>query len=304
MDGGTETTTKNEPWGPQGEELKKFYTAAGEQYGQPLEYFPGSTVGGRDRQSIIAGDLTAGLGQQEYRQAGQKYIGQVLGGDFMGGNPHLDAMFDQMSQRITQNYQRVVAPGVNSSFGRAGRAGSSAHGLSMGAAQGRLADSLSDAGTRIYYNDYEQRTADRMEALGLSTGIQNMEYQDINQMRSQGVIEEDYTQRLLNDSIARFNFAQTEPEQRLDRYGQRITGNLGFGTTTSSTSGGGGGGAALGLGILSTLASAAGTFYGGPAGGMAAGALVGSLTGAPQQSGVGTVQNTANQWGVGNMWDY
>lgn len=254
---------------------------AGERSNIAQEQFAGSTVGERSNFSQMAQDAVSGLGMKDYRQQAESFLGATLGGDFMGQakNPHLDKMFDQLGGKVTEHFNRNISPGINSQFGSAGRSGSPGHGLSMGAAQGQLADSLGDIGTQIYYGDYENRMRDRMTALGMAPQIQGLEYADIAQQRAQGGIEEDYTQRLLNDAIQRFNFGQQEPENRLDRFGQRVNKGNGFGMTTGTQSGGGDGGASLGLGIASLLATTAGTFFGGPGGGAAAGGLVNGLGG-------------------------
>lgn len=282
--GGGESQTTSVPWGPQADQLRDFFAQAGQRSQIPLEYFPGSTVAGRDRQSVLARQQTEGLGSSAYRQSGQQYIGQVLGGDFMkAGNPHLDDTFDALSSKVTETFNRNVMPGVNSRFAGAGRSGSSAHGLSAGAAQGQLADSLSEIGSKIYYGDYENRTRDRMQALALSPAIQGLEYQDIGQRRGQGMVEENYMQSLLNDSISRFNFNQTEPEARLDRFGNRVGGGANsFGATTQT---GGGNSGALGAGILGLLGTIGGSFFGAPGVGGAIGSGLGSLFGGGSTQG-------------------
>lgn len=206
-------------------------------YQDAKQYFPGSTVGQRDQASGTARSLTAGLSDVDYTNDARDFMGQTLRGEFMGGpgqNPMLDERFAQMSGRIGEQYNRIVAPGTSSRYAGAGRINSAAYRKSVDQDQVGLGRALGETATNVYYADYENRMDDRMSALGLTPGMRAVEHADINQNRQQGGIEEGYYQRLLNDSISRFNFNQNEPEGRLDRYQSRIMNPGGMGTTTSS----------------------------------------------------------------------
>ena len=255
--GASEQTTSTVPWGPQAEQLQKLFGLAEEQQQTPIEYFPGQTVAGRDPSSVQARGATQGLGTAQYRQAATGFLGKLMGGGFMGGqgaNPRLDAMFESMSGKVSEQFNRTVMPGINTQFAAAGRGSSSARDRSAGQAQTNLARGLGDVGAQIYYGDYENRMRDMMQGLQLTPALQNLEYQDIGQQRQQGAVEEDYMQRLINADIQRFNFGQQEPGQRLGRYSDIVQNNLGFGTTTQ-TGIPDNSGASIGLGVGGMLTS-------------------------------------------------
>jgi hypothetical protein len=273
--GTTETKSENKPLPEQYEQLKRYWSEAGRMYDQPLQDFPGSQVGQRDAASIRAGQMTEDLAGQEFKQSGYDFMGQVLDGDFMGGpggNPTLDAKWSAMSDRIGESYNRITAPGDASRFAQAGRSNSMANVRSRGQNERNLGESLGRTQADIYYGDYNNRMQDRMSALGLMPSVASVGYQDIAENRKQGVIEEDYQQRLLNDQVRRFNFGQMEEEQRLDRFGQRVNSNNGWGTTTNQQPDNSG--MAIGLGVLGAATTLAGSFAG-PLG-AAAGGMIGS----------------------------
>jgi hypothetical protein len=296
MSSGTTTTeTESKPLPEQYEQIKKFWEESGRLYDTPLQDFPGSQVGQRDDASIRAGEMTEGLAGQEFKQSGYDFMNQTLQGDFMGGpgeNPTLDAKWSAMSDRIGESYNRIVAPGTASRFAGAGRSGSMANMKSEGQDQRNLSEGLGRTQADIYYGDYNNRMRDRMQALGLMPAVSSVGYQDISENRKQGVIEENYTQRLLNDQVRRFNFAQLEPEQRLDRFGQRVNQNNGWGVNTSTAPDNSG--QAIGLGVLGAATTLAGTALGGPLGG----ALASTVTGA---AGGGGDQYTS-QYSTGGLY--
>lgn len=278
--GGSEQTTTNMPLPEQYEQLKKYWAEAGAMYQQPLEQYGGSTVSSRDQLSLDARDLVGGLGQEEYREAGRGFMTDVLGGEFMGGqgsNPLLDQKFQVMSDRISESYNRIVAPGTAGRFGAAGRSSSIGYDKAEGQDQRNLTEGLGRVATDVYYGDYNNRMQDRMAALGMLPGFAATDRADIGEKRAQGMVEENYSQRQLDDLIAKFNFGQLEPEARLDRFGGRVSNSLGFGTSTQtgSTSSG----SAMTLGIMGLLGTLGGAALGGPVGASLGGMLAGGMGG-------------------------
>lgn len=227
--------TQSTPWGPALEFIMEQMGASQDRFNDPLSFFPGQTVAGRSRDTASAYDLTRELATgNETRDSANAFIGQVVGGDFMPGNannPYLDEVFDVMSGRIGEQFNQIVMPTINSRFGDAGRSGSSASGRARGRADETLVRELGDLGTQVYYGDYERRMGDRFEGVRAQAGLQSQELESIGALAASGADQENYTQRLLNDAIQRFDFAQNEPEGRLDRYIQRIgSASSGFGT--------------------------------------------------------------------------
>lgn len=297
-DGSETTETKNVPWGPQGEQLERGYDWSRELSQIVKQYFPGQTVGGRDRLSIEARGMTGQLGGEEYRQQGEDYLTQILRGDFMqvgGENPYLDQLSDVYGNKAREQYQRSTAPTNFSRFAGAGRSSSDAMNKAMGQSNREFSEGLTRANAAIYKGDYDMRRDERFRALGMMPMMQGMSMNDIGQRRQQGAIEENYLQRLLNSDIDRFNFGQGEEDVRLDQFMQRISGNMGFGSRSSQTTQSGN---LLGdiLGGVGTAASIIGNLYGGNYAGAAI--TVGNAVGG---GGGGGVSRTANAWGLGSL---
>jgi len=176
-----------------------------------------------------------------------------------GQNPQLDAMYEMMSRKIGQQYNRTVQPGITSRFAGSGRLGSPAEMHARGVAQEGLGQALGDTATQLYYGDYQNRMQDRMTALGMAPGIAGMDRADIGLQLQGGAIDESYQQSLINDQMQRYQFGQTERYAALGQYAQTISGISGNYSTTTSTGMPGQSGAqtgvGIGMGVLGIIAS-------------------------------------------------
>lgn len=257
------TTQETTPWGPQADQLRQFFAESGNMFDRPLQQYGGQRVAGFGQEQGLAFDMARELATDfAPRDQASAFLGGVLGGEFMGAqgsNPLLDQQFDVMSKRIGEAYQQNVLPGIQSRFAGAGQSGSPQMQGSLGRSEQTLARELGDLGTNIYYGDYERRMGDRFQAAGMQAGLQDQTQRAIGGLYEAGGMQQGLEQQLINEAIQRFDFTQLEPEQRLDRFGQRVGRNMGFGTTTGTTPGGNTGlSAGLGLmGLIGQLGGAA-----------------------------------------------
>ena len=258
----TQTTTqtvKSSPWGPQQPYLKEVFGEAQNNYNNPMQYFPGSTVSSFSPESSIAMNLASNraLTGSPLVQGAQNYNQDVVGGNYLqsnpafgylqntasGGmlnnNPYVDAMFDQASSR--------ALGAVSSQFGAAGRYGSGNHMAALG-------DQMNNLATNIYGQNYANERTNQLnaanslgsmygqerglqqQAMGAAPGLADQDYKDIGALASVGQAREGQQQKLINDQIMRQEFGQMEPWQRLALYNSFIQGNYG-GTSTGTATG-------------------------------------------------------------------
>lgn len=196
--------------------LKDLYgRAQSDVANNPVEYYPGQTVAAQD-------PATLGYEQNALSYAADggptsSYLNDVVGGKYLdpASNPYLRSTYDLASKAVTDNYRDAVLPAINSRFALAGQSGSGNFAGAFARSNDALGGSLRDLGTQIYGGAYEAErgrqqqaapllAADRMNRLDLQRGV--------------GAEREAYQQSLLDDLIARFDFAQNEPAQRLSRY--------------------------------------------------------------------------------------
>ncbi len=266
--GGGDTTTvqQADPWTSQQPYLKYGFQQAQNLYnsGGP-QYYPGRTY------TPFSSQTEQALGMAENRAQGSRlegnltgYLGRSLNGQFLNANPYLDAMYGSAAQNMAEQFNEAVVPGLNATFGGAGRTGSGAHALAAGRAAGELGNSLSSLASNLYGGNYANERQLMQQAAGMVPTASGLDWNNIAQMGNVGRQVEGKAGEVLGDSMNRFNYYQQLPEQNLQRYIAAIQGNYGGMTQTDQEGASGGGltgalgGALTGGSIAGMLAPAAG----------------------------------------------
>jgi hypothetical protein len=224
----TITENKNEPWAGQKPFLSDIYRRAQGRADVPQQYYPGSTVAPEDPFTTRAYELMgarAGEGSENV-DAAQRLNLATLRGDFLGGNPYLDEMYGRAARGVTDQFRGSVLPGLESRFRGAGRTRSGAYEYARRAATEELGSSLGDLATRFYGGAYETERGRQETAIGRAPGLAREDYHDIDRMRMAGQGRQQQAQQVLNDLINRFNFAQQEPDRRLNQYAGLVGGAI------------------------------------------------------------------------------
>ena len=203
------TTTSTEP----SEFIKPYYTqainSAQELYENPNapSFFPNNTYVDfapetntalqLASQRAIQGNPLLGSSQQE--------INKILSGDYLDptSNPYAQSVYNQMAGDVTSQ--------VNSQFTNAGRFGS-------GANQEILARSLGELGNKFYGDQYNQERANMVNATSIAPQLGEMDYNDIAKLQQIGQEKESLEMAKLQDAIARYDYDQTQPYQKLNQY--------------------------------------------------------------------------------------
>jgi hypothetical protein len=222
--GGTTTTNQSsEPWKAIQPDLLNMYGLAS-QYGQtPGSFFPGQTYSQPAEASINARNMQTqrAMNGSPVTDAMQGELTGVLGGQYLdAGNPHFGAMADRITNKVTQ--------GMNSTFGGTGRFGSGAH-------ANALASELTSGIGALGYQNYNDERGRMMQGLSLAPAAANQDYIDIAALRDAGGQWEDNEQKFIDDQMARHNFSQAEPWERLGNWSNILQGGLNFGTQTGTT---------------------------------------------------------------------
>src|SRR5690606_27224239 len=215
--GKTTTTTNSEPWKGQQPYLTFGFGEARKIYdsGAP-QYFPGQTLAGIDPAQ------TAALNATEQRaMMGNPLVpmaqGQIY--DTLGG-AYLDPATNPGFQTVLDRTRAAVLPGIDSSFSMAGRTGSGLHGRAVG-------EGLGDAIGSLVFQNYNTERGRQFGAATLAPQLAEADYADLARLGQVGDARRALEQAQINDDIARYNFEQNAPWQRLANYMQMVQGNYG-----------------------------------------------------------------------------
>lgn len=222
--GGSTSTTvaQAQPWSAQIPYLQEIFGQAQSLYrSNTPQYYPGATVAPtapEAGQALAMQAARATQGSPLNALAGQQ-LQAALGGQYlMQDNPY----FAQMARRVAD----TVTPEVDSRFAQAGRYASGAHSGALGQALGREIGALA-------YQNYAQERDNQMRAATLAPQVAAQDYADIERLAAVGAQREAMAQALINADIARFNFNESLPFNKLAQYQDLIAGNYG-GTRTET----------------------------------------------------------------------
>jgi hypothetical protein len=100
----------------------------------------------------------------------------------------------------------------------AGRMGSGAQQEMESRAEQNLANALASQAGQLAYQNYATERGRQEAAAGLAPSLAASEYADINQLLQTGKAGEAYDQAALEADVARFNFGQQKPYEKLSSY--------------------------------------------------------------------------------------
>lgn len=270
---------------PEQQRLAASGTNLIEQFAQnPLTSPDFATVAGFDPLQISGQEqalAAASGGQTDIANIGAQ-LAQFLSGDVLdpATNPALQSTIDASVRPIFQNLTEQVLPNIRSEAAIAQPFGGSRQGIAEGLASRGASQAAGDVASKIAFGGFERGLSSleknlallpQTSALQLTPGLTTSGVGDVRQAQEQ---------REISDAAQRFNFEQLAgllQGKELIAAASGLPG--GSATTTASVPQ-----VDPLLQLLGLGATAAGTFFGGPAGGAAAGTAFGALSGAEQQA--------------------
>lgn len=254
--GGTQQVVqKSDPWAGQQPFLNDIFARAQALSNTPQAFFPDQTYAGLSPESEAALQMQTrrAMAGSPLTSAAQSELTRTLSGAY------LDPTQNPAFQKAAGDIQSRIA-GMFSSSGRYG--------------SGAMANQANEALASLAAQNYGQERENMMRGMMYAPQLAQQDYFDAAKLAEVGGTREDLAQQAINDAMARYNFAQQEPWQRLAMYNQLIQGNYGSQSTSTTTNTPR---RQLGSDLLSGAASGAGIgMMFGPWGGLA-GAGIGGL---------------------------
>jgi len=185
---------------------------------QPYVGYGGPTVAGFTPDQENAFTMNRALADQNAQwqaNAGQ-YVNDTISGynrnPYSGENPYLGNMIDAANRDITQRYTDATLPTQLAQFNAGGAYGGSAMQQALSQGQQNLAQQLSDTNFQYRNADYDRQAQLwnqdqqlRQNALGFLPQLQQMGYNDTNQILKQGTLQQLLNQQAINDDRQQFN---------------------------------------------------------------------------------------------------
>jgi hypothetical protein len=208
---------------------------------QTPQYYPGQTwiSPSQQTQAGLQAAQQRALQGNPLLPAAQQQQQDVISGQYLGVNPYLRQALQGGADIATQQYYDALKGGRSGAV-MAGRMGSGAQQNIESRSEQNLANALtSQAGQLAYQNYAAERARQEAAAMG-APGLAQADYMDIQQLMNVGQTAEDYQQRALEGDVARFNFQQQSPYEKLSAYLGAVYGAPVPMQQTTTQSGGGG----------------------------------------------------------------
>lgn len=244
------STVTNDPWSGQQPYLTSGFSRAEQLFNRPREYYPGSTV------VPWAPETTEAMeGLSDFAAGGLPAIGAArdealatISGDYLTReNPYYTEMADRVSGDVMNR--------VGTAFGSTvGGIGSPAH---LEAVSRGITEGLAP----LQYGTMQQERGNQLSLLPRAAQIELMGTTAPSVLGQIGAAKEAQAGTELSEDIARWDFEQQEPIQRLREYMTAIGGGQ-YGGTTTSRNPVYSNPWATGLGLASTAAGIGGSLFG------------------------------------------
>jgi len=225
------TTRSSAPWVDEQPYIREIMSGAQQAYQSDApSYFPQSTVIGfsPQTQGALQATESRALSGSPLQRAGMDQALSTVQGDYLNANPFLTGAYNAASAPVIEQWRNQIAPGIDSSFSRAGRLGSGAYAQARNTSESTLGRSLTDMSSKMAYANYAAERQNQLSTARAAPGMAQSDYSDMNQLMSVGAAREGLEQAQLQDRISRFNWEQERPWNQLARYSGLVSGGYGM----------------------------------------------------------------------------
>ena len=179
-------------------------------------YYPGQTYvsPSQQTQAALQAQQTRALQGNPLLPAAQQQQQAVIGGQYLANNPFFNQALAGAGGAATQQYFDAINQ-AQSGASQAGRYGSGAQENLFNRAGTTLANTLANTAGNLAYQNYAAERGRQEQAAAGAPQLAMADYADIGQLAQAGQTAEDYQQAALQSDIARYDFEQNLPYQKL-----------------------------------------------------------------------------------------
>ena len=218
------------------DEAKGLYNSGSPNYYGGDTYVPAST---QTSDALAMAEAKARAGNPLLPAAESQALGTISGDRLSAGNPYFSAMMSNAAAPVVREFNDAMG-NISSKSAMSGRYGSNAQARMESDASRNLAESLASKSAELAYSNYGAERARQDAAIAQAPQMAAADYQDINQLAKVGQTQEQYSKDKLNADIARFEFNENKPYNKLNSYLSAVYGAPAPVNSTTTSSGGGG----------------------------------------------------------------
>ncbi len=221
-------------------DLNNLYMSRGGAGGAP-EYYPGTTVApfSTQTQGALNAQTARATNGSPLTGAAQNQLTKTMRGDYLdpNTNPYFTDALKASFAPQTENFMSNVLPGINATFGGAGRTSSGLHQDSVDRAVTSLNRSQSDATAKAGADVYTLERQNIIDGMKFAPTLANQDYFDINQLGVVGSAYDDQAQRNIDADVAKYDYNANKDWNYISQYLARLNSGYPGGTSTGSSMG-------------------------------------------------------------------
>ena len=165
-------------------------------------------------------------------------LSTISGDRLSAGNPYFASMMASAAKPVVSEFNKAIRD-IGGRTAASGRYGSGAMGELESQATENLANALSQRGSELAYQNYAAERARQDAAINQAGTLAGQDYSDIQQLMNVGQAQENQALKELQSDIARYDFGQNQPQQKLQSYLSAAYGAPAPIQQTTTSSGGG-----------------------------------------------------------------
>ena len=196
------------------EESKDLYKSAG-----PV-YYPGQTYvdqSAQTKEALGLAEARARAGSPLIPAAQSQALSTIQGDRLAATNPYFASMMASAAKPVVNEFNTAIRD-IGGRTAQSGRYGSGAMGELESTATENLANALSQRGSELAYQNYANERARQDAAINQAGTLAGQDYSDIQQLMNVGQAQENQALKELQSDIARYDFGQNQPQQKLQSY--------------------------------------------------------------------------------------
>ena len=203
----------------------------------PREFYPNQTFSPASplTQAGLYGSAAAGGQMLGMGDSMRNSWERGLNASDVANNPYVNSMMDVNAQKVNQNLQRNLMPGIQQGAVQSGGMNNSRQGIAQGVAMGDTQQGLANANAQTQLGAYGQGLSHEQAMMGQAGNIQNAYLNPWQVMGQAGQGIESYQQKAIDDDMARFNFDRNDADMRLNSLIAQL-GGMKYGTQTGTNS--------------------------------------------------------------------
>ena len=183
-------------------------------------YYPGQTYVDQSAQTTEAlglAEARAKAGSPLIPAAQSQALSTIQGDRLSATNPYFASMMASAARPVVNEYNTAIRD-IGSRTASSGRYGSGAMGEMESQASENLAQALSQRGSELAFSNYNAERARQDAAINQAGTIAGQDYSDIQQLMNVGQANENQSLKALQSDIARYDYGQNAPQQKLGSY--------------------------------------------------------------------------------------